>query len=194
MNTSSKLGALLTQARVGTDAAARDRAFEEVLRLLSIFVRSSMGSALRRNRESVDICQTVARSFVADLRDGKLEFASEAALVAYLQTVVRTKLAEVARRDRAIKRGGPTEPGAPQPVRYDSATLPADDPTASVGVGAQEDLERAIAALTPTELELIRLRRTGMSWEQIAQATGRPSTALRKEWSRLQSRLREQPE
>ncbi len=203
MSETGKLGALLSRA-CGKDIAGqgaggaaaispaeRERAFEEVLRLLSIFVRSSIGPGLRRNRESVDICQSVAKSLVMDLRDGKLEFESEAALVGYLQTVVRSKLAEAARHDRALKRGGTDAPGG----AHASAALPVDfvparGATASVGAIEAEALEAVMGELTPDEQELVRLRRAGLEWVQISDRLGKSSSALRKEWSRMQERLR----
>lgn len=188
MNQAGPLSALLSTASVGTDPAARDRAFEEVMRLLTIFVRGSMGAQLRRQRESLDVCQTVARSLVADIQHGRLSFPSEAALVGYLQTVVRTKLAELARRDGALKRGGGREPAA---LGTHDVHAGAFDPTASVEAVGNEAARRAMEALTPEEQDLIRMRRSGMEWEQIAARTGRSSAALRKEWSRLMARVEE---
>lgn len=190
MAQASKLSALLTDACGHGDPAAQERAFEEVFRLLSIFVRSSMGEALRRHRESVDVCQTVARSLVGDMRAGKLSFPNEAALVGYLQTVVRTKLAELARRDRALKRGGPgaAVEGPARAAVGSISEVAAGDPTASQHADLDERLGRALGGITPEEMELIRLRRTGMDWDQISAHTGRSSGALRKQWSRLVER------
>lgn len=199
MNDSGKLGALLARAcgKAGADGAApandadRERAFEEVMRLLSIFVRSSIGAGLRRNRESVDICQSVAKSLVGDLRAGKLSFESEAALVGYLQTVVRTKLAEVSRRDRALKRGGALAPGgAHASAGHDVERLGATDPTASERAGFDEGFERIMGGLSAQEQELVRLRRQGLEWDQISARVGRSATSLRKEWSRMVERAR----
>lgn len=203
MEDTGKLGALLARA-CGKDspssgtggapsAADRERAFEEILRLLSIFVRSSIGTGLRRNRESVDICQSVAKSLVMDLREGKLEFENEAALVGYLQTVVRTKLAEATRHDRALKRGGPMNPGG----AHASAAIPvefagASDPTASANAMEAEAYAAAMSQLSESEQELVRLRKAGLEWDQISARLARSSAALRKEWSRMQERLRDQ--
>jgi hypothetical protein len=203
MESTGKLGALLARAcgkdspSTGTggvgppSAAERERAFEEILRLLSIFVRSSIGTGLRRTRESVDICQSVAKSLVMDLRDGKLEFENEAALVGYLQTVVRTKLAEAARHDRAVKRGGAANPGG----AHASAAIPvefagASDPTASANAIEAEAYAAAMSQLSESEQDLVRLRKAGLEWDQISARLGRSSAALRKEWSRMQERMR----
>jgi hypothetical protein len=88
------------------DGVQRERAYAELLRLVSIFVRVRMGSRLRDHRESMDVCQSIAKSFVDDAAQGRLTFESPAALTAYLQRVVQTKLAELSRHDTALKRGG----------------------------------------------------------------------------------------
>jgi RNA polymerase sigma factor (sigma-70 family) len=194
MSSQGKLSALLAQACGQADDVARERAFEELLRLVLIFVRSSMGSGLRRNRESVDICQTIAKSFVGDLREGKVTFASEGALVSYLQTVVRTKLAEAARHDRALKRGG--EFAAIRLGQHDDEVIdPAsDDPTASTQAMGDEQFERVLSRLSEEEMDLVRLRRAGLSWDQIGARTGRGTAAVRQAWSRLHKRLLESME
>ena len=182
---SSQLNALLTQAVAGTDSQAKERAYAEVLRLLTIFVRGAMGSALRRRRESVDICQSVAKSLVADVQRGVVEFPSEAALVAYLQMVVRSKLAEVARYEGALKRGGGTGPG------FDLESVPSSDPSASADSRGRDAGMQAAALIDERGQELIRLRQSGLSWEQISELTGRSPAALRQEWSRLQAKVRD---
>ncbi len=194
MATAGKLTSLLSAARQDADPAARERAFEELLRLLTIFVRAGMGDALRRHRESVDICQSVAKSFVMDLRDGRLDFPSEAALVAYLQQVVRTKLAQSARGDRALKRGAGQRPADLHGGAAGSGETgePAGfDPTASMVAQGQETARRVISALSPDEQELIRLRQAGLGWDQIAERLGKNSAAVRQIWSRLQRRAEE---
>jgi len=102
---SGNLHSLLTVARLG-DERAGDQAFREVSRLLTIFVRAGMGHRLRDHRESADVCQSIARSFIEDHAAGAVKFENEAALVGYLKTVVRSKLAMLARHDGAMKRGG----------------------------------------------------------------------------------------
>lgn len=190
MANAGRLTALLAAARGHGDPAERERAFEELLRLLTIFVRTGMGDAIRRHRESADLCQSVARSFVGDLREGRIEFPSEPALVAYLQTVVRSKIAQAARHDQAAKRGGDRrqEHGETGPEVF--AAL---DPTASVISQGNEAARHWLETLSPDEQELIRLRRAGLGWDQIGHRLGKTPEALRKTWSRLRQRI-EQPD
>jgi RNA polymerase sigma factor (sigma-70 family) len=174
------------------DPRARDAAFNELLRLVMIFVRAGMGRKLRDHRESVDVCQSIARSFVEDFEAGKLEFESEAALAAYLKKVVRSKLVDLSRHDTRDKRGG-----AQPDLRIDSASLsaafdpPSTEPTASFDARTEEARARILSLLSDDEQTLARLRWRGLSWEQIAAQLGKDPAALRQQFSRMQRRITE---
>lgn len=210
------LHSLLAQAAEG-DARAREQALGELLRLLSIFVRAAMGRRLRDHRESEDVCQSIARSFIEDLGTGRLRFENEAAVVGYLRTVVQTKLALLARHDGAAKRGGggaaraiaspglesAGESGPPPPRAIDgptpTATASDDEPIPGRGNHGADDAERALREreaisivldrLSAEEQELVRLRMGGVDWEDIGERLGRAPGALRKQWSRLVERV-----
>lgn len=184
------LHTLLWQAREG-DERARERAFSELLRLLTVFVRSGMGRRLRDHRESDDVCQSIARSFIEDHGAGKVVFESEGALVAYLKTVVRSKLAMLARHDGALKRGaealgsvGGDLDGAQ--AAGGGGEAPSDG---EVELRTREALELMHDRLSADDQELTRLRLGGMGWAQIAQRLGREPAAVRKQWSRLVDRV-----
>lgn len=179
----SALAHLLRDAS-DADPARRNAAYAEISRLLLIFVRASMGRKVRDHRESLDICQSVAKSFVEDFQAGKVVFDSEAAIAGYLRQVVRTKLADFARTDGAIKRGGPQS--RPEASASDH---PAHDPSASTKAASREEYERAVAELSEEDQILFRLRARDLSWEQIAAQMGADPAALRQRWSRLRSRL-----
>jgi len=176
----------LVESASSADPVARDRAYAELLRLVSIFVRVRMGNRLRDHRDSADVCQSIAKSFVDDAAKGQLRFDSPAALSAYLQRVVQTKLAELARHDTADKRGG-AERGR-SPLESDTA---ADDPTASLQAVSNESFDRILSSLSEDERELVKLRRGGASWSAISAALNTPEMALRQRWSRLQRRIEE---
>lgn len=182
------LHTLLGRASSG-DQAARERAFAELLRLLMIFVRAGMGSAIRDHRESDDVCQSIARSFVEDHALGKVRFASEGEVIAYLKTIVRSKMAELARHDRAGKRGG----GAGTPVPVDAATeIPGPaEPEVELDERTRESLRRTLGSLGDQERELVRMKLAGLEWAQIAELMEKDAVLLRKQWSRLLTRLRD---
>lgn len=180
----STLSGLLKAAANPTDPRARDAAFSELLRLVGIYVRAGMGRALRDRRESLDVCQSVAKSFVDDMAAGKLQFDNEAAVAGYLQKVVKSKLAELAREDRAQKRGGGLGPQA-----LHESGIEADDASALDRLAQDEQWQRVMDALSDHERTLITLRRRGLEWPQIAEQLGRDPAALRQQFSRLQKRV-----
>ncbi|HYE62039.1 MAG TPA: sigma-70 family RNA polymerase sigma factor [Phycisphaerales bacterium] len=179
----ARLSGLLARACAGSDPRAREAAFDELLRLLTIYVRAGMGSRLRDHRESMDVCQSLARSFVDDFEGGRIAFESEAALAAYVRQCVRSKLADLSRHDRAAKRGG----GAV------TQGLPGDGPHGGPGPAsaaiAREAVAGALAALNEDERTLLRLRSQGLAWEAIARELGRTPEAVRQQFSRVQRRL-----
>lgn len=190
------LHALLTKACDPDDAAGRERAFQELLRLLAIYVRGAMGTALRDHRESMDVCQSIARSFVEDFAGGKLRFENEQALAGYLQQVVRSKLAALARHDGAAKRGGGLSavPIGASDSCGSGFVPPAPDPTASTSAGDRESARRIFETLSQEEQTLVRLRRSGLEWEHIARELGKDAATLRQQFSRLQRRISDQIE
>lgn len=183
------LKALLTRACGGGDAAgdprAREAAFEELLRLVMISIRAGMGRKLRDHRESADVCQSVAKSFVDDYEAGRVKFDSEAQLAAYLQRVVRSKLADLARHDVAAKRGAGAR-AVDQSVGdlHDAAAA-----GASAVLRTDEAQRRLFSQLTEPEQVLVRLRAQGLGWEQIAAVLNKDAAALRQQFSRIQRRL-----
>lgn len=176
------------QALLSVDAppALRERAFAELLRLVTIFVRSRMGGKLREQRESMDVCQSIAKSFVEDASSGRLVFENQAALNGYLQQVVRTKLAELARYDGAIKRGG-GERGRESVSTPDE--LAGADPSASMQAMGKERAEAIEDQLTAEDVEIAGMRGRGMEWSVIAAAIGKSEVSLRQRWSRVQRRI-----
>jgi DNA-directed RNA polymerase specialized sigma24 family protein len=180
----STLSGLLKAAANPTDPRARDAAFSELLRLVGIYVRAGMGRALRDRRESLDVCQSVAKSFVDDMAAGKLQFDNEAAVAGYLQKVVKSKLAELAREDRAQKRGGGLGP-----QELHESGIEADDASTLDRLAQDEQWQRVMDALSDHERALIALRRRGIEWPQIAEQLGRDPAALRQQFSRLQKRV-----
>ena len=171
------------------EGVQRERAYAELLRLVSIFVRVRMGSRLRDHRESMDVCQSIAKSFVDDAAQGRLTFESPAALTAYLQRVVQTKLAELSRHDTALKRGGGEGEAALD--AFGSGIAASDSPTASRQVVHDEVSERLMSALSEDERQLVSLRRRGLEWAEIARSMNINEATLRQRWSRLQKRIEE---
>ncbi len=164
-------------------------AFVELLRIVRMLVRSGMGQHLRDFRDSADVCQSIARSLVVDHREGALSFASDKQLVAYLRTIVHSKLASLARSDQALKRGGSTSRyvgGSIDIAQIAGQHRSLDPANASL---REETSSQINAALTEDDRELARLRLRGLNWNQIAEQLKEDPQVLRKRWSRLTERL-----
>ncbi len=184
------LHALLSRAHSG-DAAASREAFEELLRLVRMIVRAGMGLHLRDARDSGDVCQSIAKSFIEDWRSRAVVFDSDAALSVYLRAVVRSKLAMLSRADNAVKRGGNVTVQALNTGGEHSEAPAQQRPTSSAMLESRERMESVRAQMDPADLEIARLRLSGATWDQIAQRTGDTPDGLRKRWSRLAQRLGE---
>lgn len=174
--------ALLNTASTG-DAAERDRAYTELLRFVRIVVRAEMGRKLRDHRESADVCQSIAKSFVSDLQNGRLAFDNEHALAAFLRLAVRNKLAELARHDGALKRGG-----GERNLQLDGMNEPADTESDSISIN---DWPRLRSQLDAVERRLVELQMRGLTWARIGEELDMTAPAARKKFSRVLKRLRE---
>lgn len=168
-----------------SDGPERDRAYAELLRFVRIVVRAEMGRKLRDHRESADVCQSIAKSFVDDFQAGKVAFESERALAAYLRLAVRNKLAELARYDGALKRGGDAR--AVDPDLLDRLPETRDAETAASWDSVRE-------MLSDDERRLVDLRLRGLEWETIADQLGMSGAAARQRFARLRRRLQEADE
>lgn len=185
---------------IAAPAAARERAYAELLRLVTIFVKARMGDKLRTHRDSIDVCQSIAKSFVEDASRGRLSFENQAAFHGYLQQVVRSKLAELARYDSADKRGG----GAVI-VGVDADEGSAGSGGSGLGAGGgarggdgvggevigREEVALITEQLGPEDIEIAAMRGRGMEWSVIAATVGKSEASLRQRWSRIQKRLTE---
>lgn len=183
MSEPTAFSAFLAQA-ADADPARRDRAYAELLRWVRIVVRAEMGRRLRDHRESVDVCQSIARSFVDDFQSGRVRFESEHALAAYLRVAVRSKLAELARRDGALKRGAGARP---VPVHEASGEQAEErDPP----LPAAEAWARLRASLSDDDRHLVELRMRGLDWATIAEQLATSEAAARQRFSRVVRGLR----
>ena len=192
----SSLPELLARGQSG-DQRSQEMAYAELVRLISIFVRAGMGNRLRDHRESVDVCQSIAKSFFAAHRDGNLGFDSEGALVQSLKPVVQPNRAGLARRDQARKRGGagrvdePKATSVPGGVgkRQPLDDEPIDHQQVDESIRLVEASQIVNAHLDERDQQIVQMRMEGLDWNQIAEALGESSTALRKHWSRLADQL-----
>lgn len=171
---------LLHRAQDGNKEALNrlfDRYYERVRRI----VRLRLGNKLRQRVESGDILQ---ETFVAAVGDfDRFEVRDEASFINWLSKIAERQVIAAADYHGAKKRSMSKEvPLVPRDsssqVGYDP---PGSDPAPLDELDRVEQtrlVEECIETLSDTYRELIILRNyAGMSWDDVAEETGRPSAA-----------------
>lgn len=180
--------AILGRARNGDRDAIEKlvQVYEPELRLVA---RVRLGTALRPFLDSVDLVQSVHRSLMVGLRQGKFDVSSPAKLVALALTMVRRK---VARHWRHLKRQqrlrGNSGDSSSLPEMLTSLSDSHADPARVAEFNDQ--VERLCAELNDTERRLIELRLQGYSTAEAAREMGLDADVLRVRLGRLRRRLR----
>ena len=163
---------LLRRARAGDNGAIRDflSQFEQEVRTM---VRSRLPRKLRTQFDSTDFVQAVWQSFFveSDSRD----FENVEHLRGFLFGMVRNKVSEqhrrltktekydLAREERLYVRRGDRE--VPREVV-------SPEPSPSQAVQAADRMEQLTAGRSPLEIEVLTLRRQGLTFVEIAERTG----------------------
>jgi len=175
---------LVLRAQQG-DTDALNRLFERYYGRVQRIVRLRLGSRLREKVESGDILQETFIAAVRSLED--FEMREEASLIQWLSRLAERQIIAAADYYGAKKRdsrkeaslSGVEENGASATVRFDFADGKSLQPFDLVAGSEEQALVEACLANLPEDYrELILLRNyAGMSWEAIAEETGRPSPA-----------------
>jgi RNA polymerase sigma-70 factor (ECF subfamily) len=175
----------LARIRRGDSQAAQELVcrYESAIRLA---VRTRLTDpALKRQLDSVDICQSVLASFFVRAAAGQYDLADPAQLVGLLVRMARNKLAAHARFHRRQRRDAHRVTG-----QDSAAERVADGGSAPDQIAAARDLLAALrAGLTPEERELADRRGAGEGWAEIAAAMGGTATARRMQLKRAIDRL-----
>jgi RNA polymerase sigma factor (sigma-70 family) len=167
-----ELAELLRRAKAGENAAIRDflERFEREVRTM---VRCRLPKKLRSQYDSADFVQSVWQSFFVD--SDSREFANVEHLRGFLFGMVRNKVREqhrrltrtekydLAREERLYVRRGDRE--VPREVV-------SPDPSPSQAVQATDRMAQLTAGRSPLEIEVLTLRRQGLTFAEIAERTG----------------------
>ena len=175
-------GHLLSRVRQGDQEA-----FEELVGTcepqLRAVVHCSLPDRVRRRFDSLDVVQSVWVRVLPGLRAGAWQFADESRLRAFLARVARRRLISRLRRHcPAVQRE--------QPGGADFDALPAseqDRPSETVQAG--ELWDRMLALCPPEHHEVLRLRRQGLSREEIASRVGLHEGSVRRVLRQLARQL-----
>jgi DNA-directed RNA polymerase specialized sigma24 family protein len=185
MSEESDFAEFLGRIRRGDSEAAQElvRRYESTVRLA---IRTRLTDpALKRQIDSVDICQSVLGSFFVRAAAGQYDLTEPAQLLALLVRMAQNKLAGHARFHRRMRRDTHMVTG------HDSAAeRVADGGPAPDQVATARDLLAALrAGLTPEERELADRRGAGQGWAEIAVAMGGTATGRRMQLKRAIDRL-----
>ncbi len=176
---------LMQRLRAGDETAALElhATYADQLRRI-IRVRLTQ-PALRRQMDSIDICQSVFADFFVRTALGQYDLQSPTELLKLLATMGRNRLIHHAQKQRAARRDiGRVEGGA-----VEDFALSGGEGTPSQIVEARELLHECQARLTPDERALFEQRPAGHRWDEIAAATGKSAEAVRKQYERAIKRV-----
>jgi RNA polymerase sigma-70 factor (ECF subfamily) len=176
---------LMGRVRAGDEAAATQlvREYEPVIRrVVRIQLRDRR---MRRVLDSMDICQSVLRSFFIRAALGQYELTTPQELLNLLSTVARYKLADQVKQHRRECRD----------VRRVESGSPEDRAIAAVASSPSEQaanrelLHEFRKRLSDDERHLADQRALGHGWAEIAAATGGSPDGLRKKLDRAIDRI-----
>jgi RNA polymerase sigma-70 factor (ECF subfamily) len=165
---------LLVKLASGDDAAAEQvfRTYEPYLRII---VRRQLSAALRARFDSLDVVQSVWADLVRGFRESRWHFPDARRFRAFLIKMTRNRFLDRVRRyQQALAHEQPLPEGNGQELAADS------QPGPSEVVQAQELWERMLQLCPPAHRELLRLKREGLSLEEIAARTGLHPGSIRR--------------
>jgi RNA polymerase sigma-70 factor (ECF subfamily) len=169
---STDLDALLDRLCAGDDAAAAE-AFTRYAPHLRTVVRRRLSAPMRARFDSMDIVQSVWADLVKGLRRGEWRFANAGQLRAFLVKATRNRfLNRVRRHRRSLEREQPLPEGA--------AALPSAQPPPLEVAQAHDLWEQMLAACPPRHREVLRLKRQGLTSEEVAAQTGLHPSSVRR--------------
>jgi RNA polymerase sigma-70 factor (ECF subfamily) len=171
--------------------AGDEQAAAEMVRRYEPLIRREVRLHLEDRRlcrlfDSMDVCQSVLKSFFFRTAAGQYDLDTPEQLQRLLVTMARNKLASAARSENRQRRdqhrvaadGGEQLEG-----------IAADTPSPSEIVGGRELLERFRQGLSEEERQLSELRNQGLAWADIASQLGGTAQARRMQLARAVERV-----
>ncbi len=188
LNPGSPLGDVVAAIRAGDEDAVRTFVDHYEPRLRRVLRVTRVIRLLQSQIDSQDLVQSVFARVIADIRANRVEFAKWEALEAYLNKVGRDRLHDAIRRVKAAKRDARrAAPGGGSML----ANLAEVGSSPSEIAAVREEVAIIEACASPSELEIIKGRADGVSWQELAVRRGINPEALRKRIERVRRRIRE---
>ena len=176
---------LMARLRDGDEGAAREflERYEPYVRR---FARQKLTDPdLRREFDSMDICQSVLGAFFVRAALGQFELESPEHLFHLLATMARNKVREKVRRRGTGRRDARRQAQVP----VEELALAGRDDTPSEIVSGRDLLQACRDRLTDEERYLVDQRTLGLSWKVIGQNMGGQPDALRMKFKRALDRV-----
>jgi RNA polymerase sigma factor (sigma-70 family) len=176
---------LMQQLRVGDEKAALELHglyAEQLQRIVRVRLTQP---ALRRQMDSIDICQSVFADFFVRAAMGQYDPRSPAELLRLLAAMARHRLIYHAKKQKAARRDvRRVEGGA-----IEDFALAGAGGTPSQIISARELLQQCQQRLNEEERSLLEMRRAGRGWDEIGLAVGKSGEAVRKQFGRTMKRV-----
>ncbi len=168
-----------------------EQAAVEMVRRYEPLIRREIRLQLEDRRlcrlfDSMDVCQSVLKSFFVRTAAGQYDLDTPEQLQRLLVTMARNKLASAARGEHRRRRDQ-RRAAAGGAERLEGVADEA--PTPSEVVAGKELLERFRQALSDEERQLAELRREGLAWADIAARLGGNAQARRMQLARAVERV-----
>ncbi|AGA29366.1 ECF-type sigma factor [Singulisphaera acidiphila] len=185
MTEASTFDQLIRRVRAWDHDAAAElvRLYEPAIRRA---IRFRLADAhLRGLLDSMDICQSVLKSFFVRAASGQYDLSTPEQLLGLLSAMARKKLISETRRLRSQRRGGlhVTSGGHDQQVFVDPGASPIAE------ASARDLLQQVRHRLSPDERLLLDFRNQGHDWATIASQLPGDAGALRKKLTRALDRV-----
>jgi RNA polymerase sigma-70 factor (ECF subfamily) len=172
---------LLARWRDQSDEQAAEELFQRYITRLIALARQRISRRLGRRLDAEDVVLSAWRSFFVRVRDGRIEVQPGNDIWELLATITLHKMVGHLERHTAGKRSIQREE---EWQTDDSLCLVpveavARDPLPEEELALQEELEAALAPLSPTHRQIIELRLAGCTQPEIAGQVGRTERLVR---------------
>jgi RNA polymerase sigma factor (sigma-70 family) len=168
------LDELLQRLNTGDEAAAEQvfRTYEPYLRIV---VRRQIRAPLRAKFDSMDVVQSVWADILEGVRDAGWHFADRAQLQAFLVRLARNRFLDRCRKHKHdLAREEPLASASPVEA------IASDSPRPSEIAQQNELWDRMLALCPPAHHEILRLKRAGLTFPEIASRTGLHPSSVRR--------------
>jgi RNA polymerase sigma-70 factor (ECF subfamily) len=185
------LAGLVERVKAGDADAIREfvRRFEDEVRAM---VRGRLPQVLRSQFDSMDFVQAIWESVL--IKDGQdlNQFTNAQHVRAFLAGVARNKVYEEHRKRTRTRRYN-LKREEPLYIRRGDREQPRElqspDPTPSQDAQVRDRFAQIVAGRTPKEVEVIELRRQGLTYEEIAARTGIGERSVRRIIDSIRERM-----